>query len=532
MHTVHVRINDAASGQPTAVRIRFTGRDGQYYPPLGRLAEFALEAGIDVGGNLLLEGPGSAGQRAGKRYAYIDGMCEVLLPPGRVFVEVHKGPEYRPLKEELVLSPGKMAIRLAMERSSDLGAEGWRSGDTRCHFITPHAALLEAAAEDLAVVNLLAVDSLSAVRDQGSRVRAIANLLAFSGQVPALEHSGHIVVVNTLNHHPILGTLSLLNCHRVVYPLRFGAPDGLDDWTLADWCDQCHRKGGLVIWVPGARGKSNMRFQISDFKSQISNLTSEMGCLWQGEAPADLILGKVDAVEVSPDFEFSPATLRQWYGLLNLGFRLPLVGASGKESNRGVLGAWRTYARLPPTAEFNYRKWIEAVRAGRTFVTREPLLAFTVNGQDPGAVIQLETSVQTVQAHAVSRGEGSGVRGQGERLDVSANGTVVARTPAGETGAFIDMEVHLPAGGWLAAAYWGHGDSRSGEHLLAHTSPVYVQVPGQPPPGDAETAAALVRHMDAMLAWVQSQWRFANTKQREHLDAIFQGARAKILGKG
>ena len=77
---------------------------------------------------------------------------------------------------------------------------------------------------------------------------AVPNLLAFSGQSPALQAPGHQVVVNTLNWHPWLGRLALLNCHRIVFPLRFGPPD-FDNWTLADWCDQCHRKQGLVVWT-------------------------------------------------------------------------------------------------------------------------------------------------------------------------------------------------------------------------------------------------------------------------------------------
>src|SRR5207249_1448541 len=104
--------------------------------------------------------------------------------------------------------------------------------DARAHFLTPHAALLEAAAEDLAVVNLLAVECKISAAERS--YPAIPNILAFSGQRPALEMPGHMVVINTLNTHPVLGSLGLLNCHRVDYPLSFGGPDGREDWTLAD----------------------------------------------------------------------------------------------------------------------------------------------------------------------------------------------------------------------------------------------------------------------------------------------------------
>ena len=48
--------------------------------------------------------------------------------------------------------------------------------------------------------------------------------------------------------------------------------------------------------------------------------------------------------------------------------------ASGKASNQELLGRPRTYARLPAGTAWSYASWIEAVRAGRTFVTLGPLL--------------------------------------------------------------------------------------------------------------------------------------------------------------
>ena len=53
MHTVHVRVNDAATGKPTPCRVRFTDAEGRYYAPFGRLTEFATGRNEDVGGNVL-----------------------------------------------------------------------------------------------------------------------------------------------------------------------------------------------------------------------------------------------------------------------------------------------------------------------------------------------------------------------------------------------------------------------------------------------------------------------------------------------
>jgi hypothetical protein len=498
MQTVHVRVNDAATGQPTPVRIRFTGPDGTYYAPFGRLTEFATKPGVNVGGNVRI---------GSEAYAYIDGTCEVRLPPGRITVAISKGPEYLPVRTEVHLPPGKLALRFEVRRWIDLRTEGWYSGDTRAHNLTPHAALLEAAAEDLAVVNLLARES--AAGSDGTRHIALPNILAFSGQRPALEMPGHQVVVNTLNRHPTLGELLLLNCHRPVYPLTFGGDTGLDDWSLADWCDQCHRKAGLVVgegFLGGAREPA------------------------PGELLADLILGKVDALQLGAfdnpqdDFDWDDETvLDDWYKLLRSGFRVPVVGGSGKCSNHEVLGSRRTYARLPPGQEYTYKNWIEAVRAGRTFVTSGPLLEFTVNGVEPGGVVRLPASGGKVAVRAVARSVAAF-----DRLEVLC-GAIGMRPTGTPPTASLEAELAFTRSGWLAARCCDSGSTPPWGPVAAQSSPVYVEVEGRPPRPDPAVVAQFTSRLDKMLRWAEREARYANDRQREHLADVFRSARAELL---
>jgi hypothetical protein len=404
---IHVRINDAGTGQPTPARVQFKTSDGEYLPPLGRLADFATGVGEDVGGNLL---------RGDERYAYVDGSFEILLPAEPVLVAIFKGPEYKPVLTTAQVGPGKMALRFMLERWTDLRSKGWYAGDGRTHFLTPHAALLEAAAEDLAVVNLLAME--------GEEPRpVISNILGFSGQRPALETPGHMVVVNTLNQHQSLGRLALLNCHRAVYPLCAGGPWGWENWTLEDWCNQCHRKGGLAVWCSGSEDSRGAKL--------------------------------ADAFEVT---SLEPEKLAEWYKLLNANQRIPLLGGSGKSSNSQLLGSLRTYAQHNPGDEFTYKNWIEAVRAGRTFVTKGPLIDLKVNGCGPGSVVY--GPVLQVRAVAESRIPFG-------NLMVMVNGDVVKEMEArgSPPRAVVEAGLRLPDGGWIAVECRGD----------AHSSPVYVQ---------------------------------------------------------
>src|SRR5262245_13145270 len=207
MLTVHVRINDGATGKPTPVRVRFQTAEG-LPAPFGRLAHFATGPGDNVGGHLLL---------GSERFFYLDGTCEIRLSAGVVRVECDKGPEYSPLRREVTLGPGQISLRLAIERWTDLRSEGWYSGDTRGTDLSPHAALLEGAAEDRAFVNLLALERAGggdSPKRPPDHAPTLSNLLAFSGTQPALQMPGCTVAVNTLNSHPLLGTVALLNCHR------------------------------------------------------------------------------------------------------------------------------------------------------------------------------------------------------------------------------------------------------------------------------------------------------------------------------
>jgi hypothetical protein len=460
MLTVHVRVNDASTGKPTPVRMRLVDGNGVYHAPLGRMS--SPPSGALTEGNLLLNG---------SAYSHIDGSCEVRLPVGPITVDLSKGPEYVPIRTTVTLKPGQLALRFALERWVDLRAERWYSGDARAHALSPHAAALEGAAEGLAVVNLLARE----------RPEGIENIVAFSGTQPALPNGECLVAVNTLNTHPILGSVGLLDSHRPVYPLSFGGPLGSDDWSVADWCDQCHRKRGLVTWP------------------DLPRLHQEVP---QGEALAAMILGKVDA------FEFISGGLTMWDSLLNCGIRSALVGASGKESNAIPLGRLRTYAKIDHDTPFSLSAWFDSVRAGRTFITNGPLLSLEVAGQGPGGTVTAEVG----QRVKVS------VRVRSAR-PVDCVLLMVGGKAAASGSDIVEDELVVSESTWIAARCWGK------EGAVAHTSAVMVRVASAPP--RATASDEIVSALDATEAWVSKQAR-CEARHREHLLGVLRTAREEL----
>lgn len=470
MLTVHLRVNDAATGKPTPARVRVSA-DGAQFAPLGRFVEFPTGRNEVVGGQLAV---------CRERWFYTDGSCEIPLPAGvPLRVQATKGPEYTPLDQTATLGAGQMTLRFAIERWADTRADGWVSVDTRCHFLTPHDALLEAAAEGIAVANVLAAVQPFPSLD-GTAYTTVPNLTAVSGRVPALERDGTSVVVSTLNTHPVLGKVALLHSHRPVFPLTFGGDEETDDWGVCDWCDQCHRKGGLTVWVDAFEPN---------------------GGLIGGEALVAAILGKIDAIEVSTAPRKVP--LLPWvYRLWDAGFLVPLVGASGKDSNKVALGGVRAYVLANPDREggANPVAWVEAIRAGQTFATAGPLLHLAHDKE------RFRASARALVPFG--------------KLEHVANGRVVASAECVADGPRFRAEADspVPADGWFAARC-------SGTTAFAHTSP--VSGPSRTP--NPAAVAALVKLIDQTREWAETRGRYANPKRKEQLLARCAGAAAKLV---
>jgi hypothetical protein len=432
-----------------------------------------------------------------RNWAYIDGACEVQLPAGSITVEIDKGIEYNPIYREVQLAAGQISLRFSIERWADLRPAGWYPGDIRAHELSPHAALLEGAAEGLAVVQVLA-------RERPSNPPALPNLLEFSGTEAALRSDECLVAVNTLNVHSILGTVALLDSHRPVFPLRFGAPGGIEDWSVADWCDQCHRKRGLVVWPDLPR--------LDEAHPQ-------------GEALAALILGKVDAYEVCDFPEPEPENLGHYYRLLDAGLRPVLVGGSGKESNAIPLGAVRTYAQLQPGQSLAANTWIDAVRAGRTFVTNGPLLQFSAAGQGPGSILQVEAG-RPISLQAMARSTTPF-----DHIDLLAGSDLIDTKPTSGNrhSALLEAKFIPEHSTWLAARCHSAERIATGSCVFAHTSPIWVEVKDRPQPRESARVEPLLNILAITRQWVEQQAQCGSDKHRDHLVSILDEARTALL---
>jgi hypothetical protein len=169
--------------------------------------------------------------------------------------------------------------------------------------------------------------------------------------------------------------------------------------------------------------------------------------------------------------------------------------------------------------------WIDAVRAGRTFVTNGPLLSLVVEGEGPGGVIAAPVG-KALRIRASAR---SAV--PFDQLEVLAGGTVVAaKTASGNRQAgVVETELPVAASTWVAARCWSRERRADGQCTYAHTSPVHVEVDGQRPRPDTEAVGPLVEILEQTRDWVARAARCPSEHHREHLAGIVEAARQELL---
>jgi hypothetical protein len=502
---VDVEVVDAATGAPIATRVRFTAADGRYLPPEGHADEVNRGFFEDTGADLIL------GEDA---YAYVPGRFSIRLPAGRVSAEAVAGFERSPVRTSLEVDPGTRTLRIPVERPLDLRDRGWVTVDSHVHFLAPTTALLQGAAEDVDVVNLLAAG-------WGD---LFTNLTDFASGSVAGPDGRRRVIVGTENRQNMLGHLALLGARRPVMPIASGGPPegrvaGALSVLLADWADRCRDAGGLVVAA---------HFPLP-----------------YAEIAADIVSGKIDAVEVQA---FAPAlddpAIVEWYRYLNLGDRLPLVAGTDKMSAEVPVGAVRTYVHLiepsrrapsrdassPTDDDTASESWADAVRAGRTFVTSGPLLELEVEGCEPGDVLAL-----SAPGGLMARVRARAAQPVIEDVELLVNGQIVAaaNAPHGATEVVLEETIAVQRGAWIAARSRSRHviESAFTTAMAAHTSPVYVEVRDRPLEPTRADAAVVEQIIEGARTWVATMAAVTPAGDRARMIAFFDRALERLRAR-
>ena len=451
--TLSLTVTDA-SGKPTPARLSVTGADGRGFAPdtAWRHADDGFDRKV---------------RPYELTYFHTRGAATLTLPAGKYTVLATRGLEYAPVTRTVEISAGaRSTARLPLTRLSDLPARGWWSGDLHVHMNyggayrnDPAQLRAQAEAEDLHVVENLIVN----------KEQRIPDIAVFRGGPDPVSTAANIVTHDEEYHTSWWGHTGHLGLTRSLILPNYAGYANTAAWSLfpdnATIADFSHAQGGVSGYV-----------HPFDPPAPDPNGTDPI----TNALPVDVALGKVDYVEIV-GFSDHRTTAEVWYRLLNTGFRIPAGAGTDAMANfaslRGPVGMNRVFVHAGP--KLDYRAWLAALKAGRTFASNGPLLSFTLDGHDVGDEISLPAGSHRLAARVSLRS-----LVPVEKLEIVANGAVIATVPLEAGGTRADATITLPVAqsGWFTLRAWSPGAAEPVLDIypFATTSPIYVTVDGRP----------------------------------------------------
>ena len=462
---VEGEIVDAENNQPLPARIYIDGGDKWYFP----------KSGSSLGSAVRYERRSGFNPNAIEMHTTLSAHpFRVELPPGRYMFTVEHGKEYFPETQEVVVGRDLPKPRFVLRRWINMNEQGWYSGDTHNHrdpAELPNVML----AEDVNV-GLPMVDWTTA-----STVAPTASGRGFAGNfsnTPVQIDATHVwyprnteyEIFRTGNSNHTLGALLILN-HRTrydqpVFPLSAIAEKARAEGALLDL--EKHNWNWSLALVPLLKVDL---FELANNHHWRINYTIKN---WAVPAPAWMGLsGSGTATER----DWTLYGFQTYYALLNCGFRMRPAAGTANGVHPVPLGFGRVYVHL--SEPFSYDAWMRGLAAGRSFVTTGPMLLAKVDGQWPGATLQvgnpkeyrLECTVNSQQLL--------------ETIELIINGVVMeqfkpqnAKTPVGSVETKVSTRFSPKASSWVA---WRCFEKRTGDRFrFAHTAPWHFEVSGKP----------------------------------------------------
>ncbi len=473
---LRLAVFDQATGRKVCARASVQEPGGKSYAPIGALYRIA----------------------GAVEHFYADRDAELVVPAGKYVVRAFRGLEYLPFQQDVeVTEGGSVLVPVRLVRWTDPAARGWRSGESHIHanygyghwYNTPETMRQQVQGEGLEVSNFVVANS---------DTDGVFDREFFRGEPDPESSKEHILYWNQEFRATLWGHLTLYNLKRLVEPIMTGFKDTTnphDTPTNADIADQVHLQGGHVNYTHPAQ-----------------NPKDPYGTAYSAKSlPVDVALGRIDSLDVNAGFE---ATVPLWYRLLNCGFRLPASAGTDCFLNRirsRLPGSDRAYVKLD--GRLSYDAWVKGLKAGRSFVTNGPMLELDVAGRTLGDTVRLEAPGKVaVRATAQSASALS-------RLELVHNGRVVATGALSDDKlrATLEQEVAIDRGGWLSLRAYAGG-------AQAHTSPVYVDLPGKPWTSreDAEYFLAWIDRLEAQL---KARDRVPTPALKAHVEGQLNAAR-------
>jgi hypothetical protein len=236
------------------------------------------------------------------------------------------------------------------------------------------------------------------------------------------------------------------------------------------------------------------------------------GCDLPRGFPWFVTTGEIDFIEV---LQFGMLNRLDYADYLNLGFRL--TAAAGSDTPWGsTIGEVRTYVHLG--GKFDVDDWFGNFKAGHTFVSNGPALEFTVDGELPGRELARAPGTP-VRLHARALGQARIGLPTVLRVEGPSGMVKEVREERGATELAFDIEHRVERSQWLMASV------ACDNGAVAHTTPVYVVVNGQPTWNPGQGPRIIEKQLAAM-AKIESEFAKGDDARSMGVRERLQKARA------
>lgn len=200
-----------------------------------------------------------------------------------------------------------------------------------------------------------------------------------------------------------------------------------------------------------------------------------------------------------------------YYRYLNLGMRVPFSTGT----DWFIYDFSRVYVKKKGDAAITPKSWLQWLGKGGNVITNGTWVEFSVNGKDPGSVIDLtKPGAVSVTARAIGRHDFGA-------LEIVHNGRVIQSIPAktvegGHEARWTEPALPVDGPCWLAARIQPSGEDATnefGERLFAHSGAVHVRVNG----GEVflpEVAEIVRRELEESRRQIEEKGRFPDDAAR------------------
>lgn len=470
--TLSGAIVDAGTGEPTPARLYVKGEKGTWHHVRSR-GGVAIPYKVQRGKSLEVHTTLSGHQ------------FEADLPPGKYTLIAKRGKEYHPTVKEIEIGEKVVVVKLVLKRwtSTTLASRGWYSGDTHVHRPVDELPTLMLA-EDLNVglpLTSWVTDSRESPRTANKNPKPVppAKLIKVDDTHVIWPISTEYEIFTIEGKRHTLGAVFALNHQRSFElkapPVRPIAEEARRQGAILDLDKQNWPWSMMLIPIMGVDlfELTNNHLWRTDFL--FANWYPEYVPKHFGIELKNGSFSERDWI----DFGF-----KNYYALLNCGFRMKPSGGTASGVHPVPLGFGRVYVKID--GEFSYEKWMKGLEAGRSFVTTGPTLeAIVVRGEGNRVTVNVSYEGRSPDAELSVIVNGK----KGVSLDGKS-----WRTKRGSHRTTMSGQVDLESTSWIAVRAFE--DRPDGRPRFAHTAPVWIDLPGKPLVPDKADVDYLVKRVE------------------------------------